>query len=461
MSCWVVSRSRRSRRCAARSSVTPLSERGISTRGSGSSGTASRTAAPSKRRAIARAGRPVAPRRAPPRRRWVRDRTLGAVPPTTRYAVTDDVHIAYQTLGDARRDLVFVPGFISNVELWWEEPAATHFFERLATFSRLILFDKRGTGLSDRVADVAVLERRVDDLQVVMDAVGAERAVIIGASESGPTAALFAATHPERVSALVLVGAMARWTSTRDYPWARSALTYRMVMRTMQASWGTGISMPLYAPSRWTDNGLRSWWARLERTSASPGALRALLEANMSLDVRPVLPSIRVPTLVLHSVRDRAVKVGGSRFIASVIPNAKFVELPGGDHVFFGADADAILVEIEEFVTGVRPRPEPDRVLATVLFTDLVGSTELLARIGDERWRGLLGEHHRLVRAEFARFGGREIDNAGDGFLASFDGPARAVRCALAIRGVLGAIDLTVRQGVHTGEVEVVGPKLE
>jgi pimeloyl-ACP methyl ester carboxylesterase len=383
------------------------------------------------------------------------------VPPQTRYAEADGVHIAYQTVGDGPRDLLFVPGFVSNLEHWWDEPAATRFFERLATFSRLILFDKRGTGLSDRVADVAVLERRIDDLKVVMDAVGAERAVVVGASEAGPTCAVFAATHPERVSALILVGAMARWTSAPDYPWARSALTYKMVMRTMQASWGTGISMPLYAPSRWTDAGLRSWWARLERTGASPGALRALLEANMSLDVRSALPSIRVPTLVLHSVRDRAVKVGGSRYIASVIPNAKFVELPGGDHVFFGADADAILAEIEEFVTGVRPRPEPDRVLATVLFTDLVGSTELLARIGDQRWRALLGEHHRLVRAELARFGGREIDNPGDGFLASFDGPARAVRCALAIRAALRSVDLTVRQGLHTGEVELVGPKLE
>ena len=383
------------------------------------------------------------------------------MPPQTRYAEADGVHIAYQTVGDGPRDLLFVPGFVSNLELWWDEAAAARFLERLATFSRVILFDKRGTGLSDRVADVAVLERRVDDLKVVMDAVGAQRAVVVGASEAGPTCAVFAATHPERVSALILVGAMARWTSAPDYPWARSALTYKMIMRSMQASWGTGISMPLYAPSRWTDAGLRSWWARLERTGASPGGLRALLEANMSLDVRPVLPSIRVPTLVLHSVRDRAVKVGGSRYIASVIPNAKLVELPGGDHVFFGADADAILAEIEEFVTGVRPRPEPDRVLATVLFTDLVGSTELLARIGDERWRALLGEHHRLVRAEFVRFGGREIDNQGDGFLASFDGPARAVRCALAIRGALRSIELTVRQGLHTGEVEIVGAKLE
>ncbi len=383
------------------------------------------------------------------------------MPPTTCYAVSDGVHIAYQTLGDGPRDIVFVPGFVSNVEHWWDEPAAARFFERLATFSRLILFDKRGTGLSDRVADVAVLERRVDDVKAVMDAVHAQRAVIIGASEAGPTCALFAATHPDRVSALILVGAMARWTSARDYPWARSALTYRMVMRTMQASWGTGISMPLYVPSRWTDAGLRSWWARLERTGAGPGALRALLEANMNLDVRPVLPAIRVPTLVMHSAGDRAVKIGGSRYIAGAIPDAKFVELPGDDHVFFGADAEALLAEIEEFVTGVRPVPERDRVLATVLFTDLAGSTELLARIGDARWRALLAEHHRLVRAEFTRFGGREIDNAGDGFLASCDGPARAVRCALAIRGTLRSIELSVRQGLHTGEVEVVGAKLE
>jgi len=306
-----------------------------------------------------------------------------------------------------------------------------------------------------------VLERRVDDLTVVLDAVGAGHAVVVGASEAGPTCAVFAATHPERVSALVLVGAMARWTSAPDYPWARSALTYKMVMRTMQASWGTGITMPLYAPSRWADAGLRSWWARLERTGAGPGALHALLEANMNLDVRPVLPSIRVPTLVLHSVGDRAVKIGGSRYIASVIPDAKFVQLPGSDHVFFGSDSDALLVEIQEFVTGVRPPPGADRVLATVLFADLVGSTELLARIGDERWRSLLAEFRRLVRTELGRSGGREIDNPGDGFLASFDGPARAVRCALAIRAALGSIDLSVRQGLHTGEVEIVGAKLE
>jgi pimeloyl-ACP methyl ester carboxylesterase len=383
------------------------------------------------------------------------------VPPLTRYAVADGVHIAYQTIGDGPRDLLFVPGFVSNVEHWWDEPAATRFFERLAAFSRVILFDKRGTGLSDRVADVAVLERRVDDLTVVLDAVGAGHAVVVGASEAGPTCAVFAATHPERVSALVLVGAMARWTSAPDYPWARSALTYKMVMRTMQASWGTGITMPLYAPSRWADAGLRSWWARLERTGAGPGALHALLEANMNLDVRPVLPSIRVPTLVLHSAGDRAVKIGGSRYIASVIPDAKFVQLPGSDHVFFGSDSDALLVEIQEFVTGVRPPPGADRVLVTVLFADLVGSTELLARIGDERWRSLLAEFRRLVRTELGRSGGREIDNPGDGFLASFDGPARAVRCALAIRAALGSIDLSVRQGLHTGEVEIVGAKLE
>jgi len=383
------------------------------------------------------------------------------VPPVTSYAVAEGVHIAYQTLGDGPRDLLFVPGFVSNVEHWWDEPAAARFFERLAAFSRVILFDKRGTGLSDRVAEVAVLERRVDDLSVVLDAVDARHAVVVGASEAGPTCAVFAATHPERVSALILVGAMARWTSAPDYPWARSIRTYKMAMRTMQASWGTGISMPLYAPSRWADAGLRSWWARLERTGASPGALRALLDANMNLDVRSVLPSVRAPTLVLHSVGDRAVKIGGSRYIAGAIPRAKFVQLPGNDHVFFGAGADALIVEIQEFVTGVRPPPNADRVLATVLFADLVGSTDLLARIGDERWRAVLGEFRRLVRAELGRSGGREIDNPGDGFLASFDGPARAVRCAIAIRAALRSIDLTVRQGLHTGEVEIVGAKVE
>ena len=382
------------------------------------------------------------------------------MPPTTRYAVSDDVHIAYQTLGNATRDLVFVPGFVSNVEHWWEEPAAAHFFERLATFSRLILFDKRGTGLSDRVADVAVLERRVDDVKVVMDAVGAERAAIIGSSEAGPTGALFAATHPERVSALILIGAMARWTSTPDYRWARSALTYRMVMRTMQASWGTGISMPLYAPSRWADGGLRNWWARLERTGAGPGALRALLEANMNLDVRSVLPSIQAPTLILHSAGDRAVKVGGSRYMASAIPHAKYVELPGSDHIFFGSDADAILVEIEDFVTGVRPAPEGDRVLATILFTDIVGSTERAARLGDREWRRLLAQHYELTREEIERQRGALRETTGDGVKATFDGPARGVRCAQSIVDRVKSIGLEIRAGLHTGEVELRGGDL-
>ena len=377
--------------------------------------------------------------------------------PTTRYAVDGDVHIAFQTLGSGARDLLFVPGFVSNVEHWWEEPAAARFFERLATFSRLILFDKRGTGLSDRVADVAVLERRVDDLGVVMDAAGAARAVIVGASEAGPTAALFAATHPERVSALVLVGAMARWTSTHEYPWARGALTYRMAMRTMQASWGTGISMPLYAPSRWSDAALRSWWARLERTGAGPGALRDLLEANMTLDVRPVLPSIRVPTLVLHSVGDRAVKVGGSRYIASVIPNARYVELPGSDHVFFGSDADAILSEVEEFVTGTRPAVEADRALATILFTDIVGSTERAASMGDRAWRQLLLQHYDICRGEIARHHGTLHETTGDGVKATFDGPARGVRCAGAIVDRVRELGIEIRAGLHTGEVEIRG----
>ncbi|HYK99343.1 MAG TPA: adenylate/guanylate cyclase domain-containing protein [Candidatus Acidoferrales bacterium] len=375
--------------------------------------------------------------------------------PTTRYAVADEVHIAYQTFGDGPRDLLFVPGFVSNVELWWEEPAAARFLQRLASFARVTIFDKRGTGLSDRVADVAVLERRVDDIGVVADAIGARSMVVVGASEAGPTAALFAATHPDRVSALVLVGAMARWTSTRGYPWARSELTYRMAMRTMRASWGTGISMPLYAPSRWSDANLRRWWARLERTGASPGALRALLDATMTLDVRSVLPAIRVPTLVVHSVGDRAVKVGGARFIASAIPNAKYVELPGGDHIFFGSDADALATEIEAFVTGVRPQVQPDRILATILFTDIVSSTEQAARLGDREWRQLLLRHYDLSREEIERQHGSLDETTGDGVKAQFDGPARGVRCAQAIVDRVKSLGIELRAGVHTGEVEI------
>lgn len=375
------------------------------------------------------------------------------MPPITRYAAANDVHIAYQTFGDGPRDLLFVPGFVSNVDLWWEEPAAARFFERLATFSRVILFDKRGTGQSDRVAEVAVLERRVDDLAVVLDAAGSARAVVVGASEAGPTAAVFAASQPDRVSALVLVGAMARWTSKKDYPWARSAVTYQMVMRTMRASWGTGISMPLYAPSRWNDGALRSWWARLERTGASPGALRALLEANMGLDVRSVLPSIHVPTLVLHSVGDRAVKVGGSRFIANAIPNAKYVELPGSDHIFFGSDADALIAEIEEFVTGTRSPADVDRVLATILFTDIVGSTERAARLGDREWRRLLEQQYAISRVEIERHHGVLQETTGDGVKATFDGPARAIRCAQQIVERVRPLGIEIRAGLHTGEV--------
>lgn len=374
--------------------------------------------------------------------------------PPTRYAVADDVHIAYQTFGNGPLDVLFVPGFVSNVDLWWEEPAAAHFFDRLATFSRVILFDKRGTGQSDRVAEVAVLERRVDDLGLVLDAVGSTRAAVIGASEAGPTAALFAASHPDRVSALVLVGAMARWTSARDYPWARSPLTYRMVMRTMQASWGTGISMPLYVPSRWNDGTLRGWWARLERTGAGPGALRALLEANMDLDVRPILASIRVPTLVVHSAGDRAVKVGGSRYIARTIPDAKYVELPGSDHIFFGSDADALIAEVEEFVTGRRSPVEIDRVLATILFTDIVGSTERAAQLGDRDWRRLLDQHYDISRLEIERHHGVLQETTGDGVKATFDGPARGIRCAREIVDRVRPLGIEIRAGLHTGEVQ-------
>jgi pimeloyl-ACP methyl ester carboxylesterase len=380
--------------------------------------------------------------------------------PETRYARSGDVNIAYQVVGDAPRDLVLVPGWVSNIEVLWEEAACARFLERLASFTRLILFDKRGTGLSDRVADLPNLETRMDDVRAVMDTVGSERAALLGYSEGGPMCALFAATYPARTTALVTAGSYARRTWAPDYPWAIRLEQHRQFMERCQHEWGGPVGLDERWPSAAKDERVRQWWARLLRMGASPGANLALLQMNAEMDVRHVLPAIRVPTLVLHSIGDRTLDVHGSRFIAEQIPGAKLVELPGGDHLPWGEDADAILDEIEEFLTGVRHGPEPDRVLATVLFTDIVGSTEKAAALGDRRWRDLLEGHHDLVRRELGRFRGREIDTSGDGFLATFDGPARAVRCASAIASGVPALGLAVRAGLHTGEVELRNDKV-
>jgi len=387
------------------------------------------------------------------------------MPPETRYARSGDVNIAYQVTGEGPRDLVYVPGWVSNVELMWEEPAMAHFLERLASFSRLILFDKRGTGLSDRVSndELPTLEQRIDDVRSVLEAVGSERAALFGHSEGGNMCLLFAATYPERTTALITLGSFAkRRDPDDDYPWAPDADDREATVVDVERNWGRlrPQDAEYYAPSRAADEAFVRNLEQYFRRSASPGAAAALLRMNSYIDVREVLPTIRVPTLVLHRTGDHDVNVEEGRYLASRISGAKFVELPGDDHWIAAGDTDAVADEIEEFLTGTRPVPELDRVLATVLFTDIVGSTERAAEVGDRRWRELLGNHDATVRRELERFRGREVDTAGDGFLATFDGPARAVRCAISAGAAVRDLGVEIRVGIHTGECELDGPKI-
>jgi pimeloyl-ACP methyl ester carboxylesterase len=386
---------------------------------------------------------------------------MTCVRPETKYARSGEVHIAYQVVGDGPLDLVLVPGWISHIEHQWEDPAHAHFLERLASFSRLITFDKRGTGLSDRVAESALptLEQRMDDVRAVMDAVGCSRAALVGVSEGGPMSALFAATYPERTVALVMYGTYARRIRDTDYPWAPTGEEASAVLAAYQQNWGTPFRLEVFAPSVANDERWRQWWARHQRLAASPGAGVALARMNIEIDIREILPSISVPTLVLHRTDDRLAHIEGARYMAARIPGAKCVEQPGDDHLPWLGDADALVAEIQEFLTGVRPAADVDRVLATVMFCDIVGSTERVAALGDARWRDLLTRFHELVRRETSRFRGRIIDTAGDGMLASFDGPARAIRCASSIRDAANALGLQVRSGLHTGECEKAGDK--
>ena len=371
------------------------------------------------------------------------------------YARNGDVNIAYQVVGDGPRDLVLVSGFVSHLELDWEDRQSARFLERLASFSRLIRFDKRGTGLSDRPGGLPDLETRMDDVRAVMDAVGSERAAIFGYSEGGPMSVLFSATYPSRTTALVLYGTYAkRRDPTEEYPWAPTREERLHYAEEIEAAWAGEADMRRLAPS--SDEAEAAWWARRARAAASPGAARDLILMNSQIDVRNILPTVTVPTLVLHRTGDSDSQVEEGRYIAEHIPGARFVELPGDDHVPW-VDAEQTLAEIEEFLTGVRPLPEPNRVLMTLLFTDIVGSTERARALGDRRWRDLLDEHHAVVRRELARFRGREVDTAGDGFFATFDGPARAVRAAQAIRDGVRPLGLEIRAGVHTGECELAG----
>src|SRR5215831_7720118 len=352
----------------------------------------------------------------------------------TEYARSGDVHVAYQVLGQGPIDLVYVPGWVSHVELAWEEPTLARFLGRLGSFSRLILFDKRGTGLSDRVPKEALptLEERMDDVRAVLEAVGSQRAAIFGHSEGGNMSTLFAATYPERTVALVTFGIFAKRVFSPDYPWAPTPEQRRQAYELVEREWGRDMDITDLAPSIAGNEVFKRRLATYFRRSASPGAAVALLRMNTEIDVREVLPTIRIPALVLHRAGDRESKIEEGRWIASRIPGARFVELPGEDHLPWVGDQDAVLDEVEEFLTGVRRGPDPDRILATVLFTDVVGSTERASELGDRDWRELLGQHHALVRRELERWRGREVDTAGDGFLATFDGPARAIRCACA-----------------------------
>ena len=379
--------------------------------------------------------------------------------PQTRYAISDEASIAYQVVGNGPVDLVLVLGFATHLELQWEMPPMASFLERLSGFSRLIIFDKRGTGLSDPVAEVPTLEQRVDDVRAVMDAAGCERASLLGISEGGPMSVLFAAAHPTRVTSLVLYGAMGRTTEAPDYPWASPADALRESAAEFIAPyWGRQAEgmVELFAPSFADDPRAAEFMARMERSAASPAMVQKIFEMFLDIDVRAILPTIQVPTLVLHRHADRVVNRRAGKELAERIPGARYVELPGIDHVPWAGDSDAVLGEIEEFLTGARSVPEPDRVLATVMFTDIVGSTQRAAEVGDTRWRELLASHHADVRRELTRFRGREVKTLGDGFLATFDGPARAIMCGQAIAAGARSLGLEVRAGVHTGEVELI-----
>ncbi|MCU1266022.1 MAG: prkC 33 [Acidobacteria bacterium] len=377
-------------------------------------------------------------------------------PPETMYARSGDVNIAYQVVGNAPLDLVFVMGWVSHLEYFWREPSFARFLLRLASFSRLILFDKRGTGLSDRVPnnELPTLEQRMDDVRAVMDAVGSERAALCGVSEGGPLCSLFAATYPEKTLAVVMIGTYAKRIRDAEYPWAPTSEHRQHFFDEIRANWGGPVGLEDRAPSMADDAEFRDWWATYLRMGASPGAALVLTQMNAEIDVRSVLPTIRVPTLVIHRTDDQCLKVEEGRFVADRIPGAKFVELPGNDHLPFVGDQDAILDEVEEFLTGVRHAPEPDTVLATVLFMRIIGSKEYAERFGESRWQELLTRLRSHIAKEIEWFRGRAIDMIGDHPLAIFDGPARAVRCAGAIIEYASRLGIKMRAGLHTGECE-------
>jgi class 3 adenylate cyclase len=378
--------------------------------------------------------------------------------PDVKYAKSGELNIAYQVFGDGPLDLVIVFGFISHLDIFWDADPFVDFMKRLSSFARVIVFDKRGVGLSDPVTNVATLEERMDDVRAVMDAAGSERAALFGLSEGGAMSILFSSTYPERSQALVLYGAMARSTYDDDYPWAapREALI-QSNEELVGPVWGQGASAEVFAPSVADDPQAIAFYARFERQAASPQMIQQLGMMFLDLDVRHVLPTIQVPTLILHRKGDRVVNVRASRYLAEQISGAKLVELEGNDHSWLAGDTGAVVDELEEFLTGVRAAPRFDRILATVLFTDIVDSTKKASELGDREWREVLEKHQRIVRTQLSRDRGREVNTTGDGFLATFDGPARAIRCATSIAEEVRALGIELRAGIHTGECEVIG----
>ena len=382
--------------------------------------------------------------------------------PETQYARSGDMHIAYQVVGEGPFDLLFVHGWISHIEHLWEEPSIARFFQRLASFSRLILLDKRGTGLSDPVPlnQIPTLEERMDDVRAVLDAAGCERVVLVGTSEAGALNLLFAASQPHRTTGLILLNSYARLAWSADYPFGMSREHAEALLSVIEREWGKGVAFEALVASQADNHAMRNWWRRYQRLAASPGAAVTLLRSAFETDATGVLGTIRVPTLILHRAGDPFTGPEHGRYLADHIEGARYVELSGKDHLFFAEDTDRLIAEIQEFLTGVREAAEPERVLATILFLDIVRSTERAAELGDRRWRDILDRYYAAVRRELARFRGREIDTAGDGVFATFDGPARAIRCASAAIEAVGRLGIEIRAGLHTGECEVIGDKV-
>ncbi len=378
--------------------------------------------------------------------------SVSSSPPVTKYAESDGVNVAYRTYGDGPLDLIYVPGLISHIEAFHEIPTYTEFIDALASFARVVTFDKRGQGLSDRVPGAPSVEERMLDIGAVMDAVGSERAAVFGLSEGAPISVVFAATFPERTQALILLGGFARFLRAPDYPFRPS---YDFMMKVFEP-WGSGISVERLVQTQAANPTFRELWAKLERLCVSPGGFREMMEANAKIDVRDFLPHIQVPTLVLHRRSDVGVSIENARYLADHIPEARFVELESGGHFVFDGDTSVVVEEISAFLTGQRDLTiDFDRVLATVLLTDIVGSTEMVRRFGDRRWKELLEAHDKISRALVEHYRGRMIKSTGDGILATFDGPARAIACAKTVIERLQPLGMGVRAGVHTGEVEL------